>query len=74
MLGSQYVIFYNGDFYENYRDLEDGIAINNIAVMQYPGPKDKNCVYIYEGDIVRYFKSKRINTTFVVFILILVIL
>ena len=54
MLGSQYVIFYDGDFYENYRDLEDGILIENIAVMQSTGLEDKNDVEIYEGDIYRY--------------------
>ena len=57
MLSRRYVIFHEY-FYENYRDFEDGITLNNIAVMQYTGIKDRNFVCIYEGDIVRYFKNE----------------
>lgn len=53
MLDSQGIIFYYGDFYESYRDLEDGIALDNIEVMQSTGLVDKHGVKIYENDLLK---------------------
>ncbi len=53
MLDSENIVFNNGEFYEDYRDFEDGIALKNIVVMQYVGIEDKNGIDIFEKDIVK---------------------
>ena len=58
MLDRECIVLNDGDYYEDYRDFEDGTALNNIVVMQYTGLEDKNDVEIYEGDIVRYFRNE----------------
>ena len=64
MLDSQGVIFYYGDFYENYRDFEDGIVLDNIEVMQSTGLVDKHGVEIFEGDWVRVETQEEDNGEF----------
>ena len=58
MLDREYIVLNDGDYYEDYRDFEEGRPLKNIVVMQYTGLKDKNGVEIYEGDIVRYFRNE----------------
>ena len=53
MLDDKHIVFNDGKFYFDYRDFENGIALLNIVVMQRTGLKDKNDVFIFEGDIVR---------------------
>lgn len=48
--------FHDGNWYEDFRALEDGRPLNleQCEVMQYTGLKDENGTEIYEGDIVRH--------------------
>ena len=53
MLDRECIVLNDGDYYEDYRDFEDGTALNNIVVMQYTGIDDKNGLGIFEKDIVK---------------------
>ena len=53
MLDRECIVLNDGDYYEDYRDFEDGTALNNIVVMQYTGLDDKNGLGIFEKDIVK---------------------
>ena len=53
MLDRECIVLNDGDYYEDYRDFEDGTALNNIVVMQYTGLDDKNGLEIFEKDIVK---------------------
>lgn len=53
MLDSKKIVYSDGRYYEDYRDFEDGVFLENITVMQYTGVFDKNGVEICEGDWVQ---------------------
>lgn len=50
-----HIIYQDGEWFEDYRALEDGRPMNldQVAIMQYTGLKDKNGKEIYVGDIVQ---------------------
>lgn len=49
MLDNEYLVYNNGDFYEDYRDFEDGIKLDNIIVMK-EHPKKTDLKIFYADD------------------------
>ena len=49
-----HIIYQDGEWFEDYRAFEDGRPMNldQVAIIQYTGLKDKNGTGIYEGDIL----------------------